>query len=189
MKRRTIGILTLCAVLASMMRVAGLVHSPTASRAAWSGRHRKAMSAALRQRARSSGSWRLSASIVISSMPPRLSSRWRILRPVVPSWPSTYILVIYPSSRAKIWIFIRFACPRDVAGRTHARAASVLPGLRFRPKRAGFGSRMAAAVSPGKGVPAAVRQRHPSIQMPSPGSPRAISAACEAPGIRVCQSA
>ena len=81
-----------CAVLASMMQVPGLRTSATASRAAASGRHRKATSAAFSNRARSAASLRSSGAMRSTSTSLRCARYSWMRRPVVPSCPSTKTL-------------------------------------------------------------------------------------------------
>ncbi len=91
-----------CAVLASIRQVAGLVTSAAASRAAASGRQRKATSAAFSRRARSVGSLRSSGAARSTSTSLRRARYSLMRRPVVPSWPSTKTRVVMVSSREGI---------------------------------------------------------------------------------------
>ena len=81
-----------CAVEASIILVFGFVQSAADSIAAASGRHKKVKSEALIIFAFSAGSFLLSSSIEMISMSFLVSKRSKILRPVVPSFPSIKIL-------------------------------------------------------------------------------------------------
>ena len=115
---------TRCAVEASITRVVSLVMSETLSRAASSGRHRMATSAALRNSARACGSLRRSTGAEMISMSSRPDSRDLICRPVVPCSPSMKTFGFMPSNSC-------VRCPgRDARRRCRPAARGARPGGR-----------------------------------------------------------
>ena len=91
----------------SITAVSGFSIMPTASSAAASGRHRKAMSASFSAALRAAGSLRTASSSVISAMSSRASSRSRMRSPVVPALPSINTFMRFASPYSKYASIIR----------------------------------------------------------------------------------